>query len=125
MKPSTYHHCYYTGGNSMRIPLPNRLMTLLTAAVGISGAGCTKNPDESTRLESAAAVAPPAQQPAGVEPRILPALPSHRRSRNTPRGVKPARRKPVVEPASPPSQPAAPTESAPAAAGRSGEVALV
>ncbi len=99
----------------MRIPLPSRLITLLTAAA--VGASCTRTPDDSSRLESAATVSQPAQQP--VAPRAdTPVTAGAPENPETPRAVKPARRKPVVEPASVPSQPAAPAESAPAAAGQ-------
>ena len=106
----------YAGDNSMRIPLLNRLTPMLTAAaVGFAGASCSKSPEESTRLESAAAVATPAPQPAAaaVDTPVAAVAPQP----ETPKAVKPARRKPVVEPASASSQPAASAESAPAAAG--------
>ncbi len=103
----------YAGDNSMRIPLPNRLMPLMTAAaVGISGASCTKSPDESARLESAATVATPAPQPAAPVADTPGTVIAPQKPETT-KAVKPARRKPVVEPASAPSPPA---ESAPPAA---------
>ena len=102
----------------MRIQLPNRLIALLTA-FGICGAGCTKSPDESTRLESAAAVAPPAQQPAAPAT-DTPVTAVATQQPETPRGVKPARRQPVIEPAAAASQPAAasPQSAPPGAAGQ-------
>jgi Sulfocyanin (SoxE) domain len=73
-------------------------MSLLVAATaGLSAAGCSKSPDDSPRVETAA-TASVAAQPAAVPETTATAVDSPKTA--TPRAVNPPRRKPVVEPAS-------------------------
>lgn len=90
----------------MPIPLSTRLVALLVAgAAGITGASCTRSSNASPRLEAETAATVPAQQPvasADTAPTVQAPQP------DTTRAVKPARKKPVAEPAAPAPKPAAP-----------------
>jgi hypothetical protein len=103
----------------MPIPLSTRFVALLVAgAAGIAGASCSKTSDESPRLETAAASAVPAQPVISADT-MSSAQPQQADTAQTEitRAVKPARKKPVVEAASPAPKPApAPTPAPPAGA---------
>ena len=90
----------------MPIQLSTRFMVLLVAGTaGIAGASCTKSSNESPRLETAAAATVPAQQPVASADTVSTAK---SQQPDTTRAVKPARKKPVIEPAAPAPKPAAP-----------------
>jgi hypothetical protein len=100
----------------MPIPLSTRFVALLVAgAAGIAGASCSKTSNESPRLETAAASTVPAPPVVssdtmiGADPQPADTPPSE-----TTRAVKPARKKPVAEAASPAPKPAPPADSKPA-----------
>jgi outer membrane biosynthesis protein TonB len=108
----------------MPIPLSTRFTIFLVAgAAGIAGASCNKSSNESPRIETAAAAAAPAQQPPASADTITSAKPQSAETPQpeTTRAVKPARKKPVVEPAAPAPkpapapEPAQPADSTPAA----------
>jgi len=94
----------------MQIPLSTRLLALLVAGTaGIAGASCTKGSNQSTRLESAAAATSTLPQSAQEAPTADSPMTATPPKPQTTRGVKPARQKPVTEPASTPTQPAEPS----------------
>ncbi len=98
----------------MPIPLSTRFRALLVAGTaGIAGASCTKSSNESPRLESAAAATVPAQQPVARTDTMSTA---EAQQPDTTKAVKPARKKPVIEPAAPAPKPAAPAPEPAAAA---------
>jgi hypothetical protein len=102
----------------MPIPLSTRFVALLVAgAAGIAGASCNKSSDESPRAETASAAAVPAQPVASADTGAT-AEPQQAEAPqpDSSRAVKPARKKPVVEPAAPAPKPTPPAaKPAPAA----------
>jgi hypothetical protein len=102
----------------MPIPLSTRFTTLLVAgAAGVAGASCSKSSNESPRLETAAAATVPAQQPVRSADT---ATTTEAPQPESARAVKPARKKPVTEPAAAERRPAppAPDSTAPVSAGQ-------